>query len=50
MGAGHVIRHCRYCGGRLLPLGKLGRRLHYRCQACGLGWSRPTRKPKGLPH
>ncbi len=33
------VRTCKICGGLLNLMGGLGRRLHYRCQGCGLGWS-----------
>lgn len=33
------MRTCDVCGGPLMFLGKLGRRLHFRCRDCGLEWS-----------
>jgi tRNA(Ile2) C34 agmatinyltransferase TiaS len=27
--------HCTLCGGEGVPLGQLGRRVHYRCRQCG---------------
>lgn len=32
-------RHCPMCNGAPSVLGKLGSRIHYRCQACGWEWS-----------
>lgn len=31
---------CGMCGGLLMPLGQLGRRMHYRCRNCGMDCSR----------
>lgn len=43
---------CSVCGGLKVLLGRLGRRLHYRCRDCGILSSvyRPLRKPKALYH
>ena len=36
---GYEITDCPICGGPLLPLGVLGRRLHSRCRNCGIDHS-----------
>jgi len=44
--------NCLACGGRLVPLGSLGRLSHYRCRSCGLDHSHElvdVHEPAGSP-
>lgn len=34
---------CPLCGGICIALGVLGKRMHYRCQNCGAGFSREVK-------
>lgn len=37
---------CQMCGGLLEVLGRLGRRLHTRCQDCGMLFSKVLEAPR----
>ncbi len=37
-----VAQSCPACGADNLPLGSLGRLLHYNCRACGLWFHAPN--------
>ena len=38
------MRLCKLCGGFLIVLGILGRLIHYRCESCGMQFSKPLDK------
>jgi transposase-like protein len=37
-------KHCPLCSGDGMPLGALGRRMHYRCIHCGMMFSAPVKR------
>lgn len=40
-----IPTHCPACGHENLPYGALGRILHYRCRACGVGYGIKQEEP-----
>jgi hypothetical protein len=39
---------CGLCGGEKIKMGKLGNRLHLRCQSCGMWFSRLLKRRDSL--